>query len=576
MARGPRGLSMGGVPEGTRMKTTPIRAPRTRRTLNFRGLTSIPAGKVVPLWAFPLLREDALQSCQLNFAFELYETAEILANPVMLNVRAYLVPNLAFARFNGSIDTLNRSYAGEAEPNAQPAVPYFQGTSVEIGPDEGSFNSIPYYLGVHVPEGALYNAAYHEAYNVIWNHRAQNRSPDIELIPESNKGLLPAFWRHPDLGHIVPDFDQASIEGEIPLTITDPRVGIHGLSFTGTPIGAGPYSDPRTGQAWTGTTPKEIGITEESGGVYPAIWGELAESGANISLANIGLAARTKTFATLRKQYAELDAEYIIDMLMSGIRMPTEAEKQPHLLANIMTTFGQGKRYATDSVDLTASVSSGAAAVQMRLRTPPVNTGGIVMVTCELYPEQLWERREDPYMRFTNTTPIAKDVLPDYMRDTLDPEQVDIVECQRVDVRHSTPTATFGYEPLHQKWATFPPRIGGKFYRPEVDLPADEDRARIWASETVDPTLSKDFYLVTNLHTKPFVVTDQDPAEVLIKGHATISGLTVFGRPLLEASDDYNIVLEDAPVDLIDKEPVAGSAVAAPPMEPEAKDLEEK
>lgn len=584
MARGPRGsLSMGSVPEGMRMKTTPIRVPRTRRVLNLRGLTSLPAGKVIPVCCFALLREDALASCRLQFQFELYETEEVLANPVLLNMRAYLVPNLAFARFNGSIDSLNRSYSGEAEPGGSTVIPFFNESTVAPGALDVE-NQILYYLGSHVAEGAAYNAAYHEAYNVAWNFRAQNRSPDIPVIPESNMKLQPAYWRHPDLGHIVPDFDQASIEGEVPLTIVDGRMHVRGLATSGaiqtTTSFSGRQSDNITaeGSGWTVVPTAPVATqtnlmvqanSEFSAAGIPEIFAEMQENGVTVSLANIGLAARTKAFALARKQYSGLSDDYIIDMLMSGIRMPTEAEKQPHLLANVMTMFGQGKRYATDSVDLTASVSSGAAAVRMNLRTPPINTGGVVIVTCEYYPEQLWERREDPYLSLRQVN-VPHNVLPDFLRDTLDPEKVDIVTCKRVDVRHSTPGATFGYEPLNGKWTSMPPRVGGKFYRPEVDLPADEDRARIWASETVDPTLSRDFYLVTSLHTKPFVVTDQDTAEVLVKGMATITGNTVFGNPLIAASDDYNIIMEDAPLDTIDKKPIAGGSPGA--EEPETKE----
>ena len=98
------------------------------------------------------------------------------------------------------------------------------------------------------------------------------------------------------------------------------------------------------------------------------------------------------------------------------------------------------------------------------------------------------------------------------------------------------------------------PRIGGKFYRPEVDAGFDEDRQRIWAVETQNPTLSTDFYLCTNIHTKPFVVTNQDPFEVVTQGEVFIEGNTVFGGHLVEATDDYEKVLALAPQDRIEKE----------------------
>lgn len=563
---------MGPQSQPTRTKNVPIAVNRSRRNLHFRNLSTLPAGKVVPLLAFPLLREDALDRCQLQLNFELAEMVEVCANPIMLNVRAYLVPNLAFPRFLGSYETLNRSYMGEAEPGGA-AVHYFQGNATEIGPqdpaDPNLVNSIYYHLGIHVPEGATYNTAYVDAYNCIWNQRARDRSPDIEQTPEGNRGLLPAFWRHPDLGSIVPNFDQATIDGEVPLNVVGGRLPVQGIALTGAVQGTQQLSGGRTpgniaweapGHGWAIQGAPDLPISGGAGFAvkqdqnnvgFPEVFAELQENGITVSLANIELARKTQAFALMRKQYAGYDDQYLIDLLMSGINLPLQAEKEPILLANVMSTFGQAKRFATDSVDLTASVASGTGMVQMSIRTPKVNSGGVIMVTAEFYPEQLWERREDPYLAFVSGDGYTK--LPDFLRDDLDPEKVEVVKAGYVDVRHSTPDATFGYEALNARWNTYPPRVGGKFYRPEVDLPADEDRQRIWASETADPTLSEDFYLVTNLHTKPFVVTDQDPCESLVRGSAVISGNTVFGRLLIEGEDDYDTIMGKVDMDRIEK-----------------------
>lgn len=573
MARGPRSAMAMPTHENTRMRSTPIPVPKSQRAIDQRVLTTIPAGFITPLVAFPLLREDALTSCRLTFGLELYETVDLLANPVLLNVRAYVVPWLAFERFNGSIDTLNRSYKGEAEPGGSTVVPWFHSSTGVIGPQGAANNEVLFHLGCHQQPGTPYSWAYNEAYNVIVGHRYVNRSPELRAsVPSSYQSkLYPAMWRHPDLGHIVPDFDQASLDGEVQLTITNPVLPVRGLGLMNTVAtqaatnavvresGRYPATTTYAGAYYSNSAaPNHLVIAKEPGAAtgganWPAIYSELSADGVHVSLSDINTAQRARAFAALRKAYAGYDDEYIKDLLMSGIRLPSEAEKQPILLANIMTQFGQGKRFSTDSADLTASVSSGAASVVMNLRCPAMNTGGVVMVTAELYPEQLWERRADPFLNGIDPTKPGDVQLPEYVRDTLDPEKVDVVSCGYVDVRHSTPTATFGYEPLNAKWQSFPPRVGGKFYRPDVDLPADEDRARIWASETVDPKLSKDFYLVTNLNLKPFVVTDQDPCEVLVRGRAIITGNTVFGLPLIEGGDEYDTVMEEADMDRIDK-----------------------
>jgi hypothetical protein len=186
--------------------------------------------------------------------------------------------------------------------------------------------------------------------------------------------------------------------------------------------------------------------------------------------------------------------------------------------------------------------------LDMSIQLPRINTGGMIMVVAEITPDQLFERQEDPWLHSG-----AVDDLPQYLRDTLDPEKVDIVRNGRIDTSHANPNATFGYEPLNARWNVDAPRVGGRFYRPTVNTGFDEDRQRIWAVETINPTLSTDFYLCTNMHTKPFVVTNQDPFEVVTQGDVFIEGNTVFGGHLVEATDDYEKVLAVAPQDRIEK-----------------------
>ena len=163
-------------------------------------------------------------------------------------------------------------------------------------------------------------------------------------------------------------------------------------------------------------------------------------------------------------------------------------------------------------------------------------------MVAEIAPDQLFERQRDPFLH-------AKSVadFPQYLRDTLDPEKVDAVPCSYVDVDHATPNDTFGYAPLNYMWQSDAPHIGGKFYRPKVDAGFDEDRQRIWAVETMNPKLAQDFYICTNIHQKPFLVTTGDPFECTTQGDLVIQGNTVFGGVLHEEQNNYDKVLAEAP-----------------------------
>lgn len=530
----------------SRTRTEALVAPRTLRKHSARGITSLPAGKMVPLAAFPVLREDAVRSGRLRFSFEMMETAEVLMNAINVRVMAYFVPMLALDRFNGSMDQLNLSYEGKPPLEGEMVVPFIE--QVPFGA-HGS-NDIYRYLGLHGRADQMVNSSYVEAYNQIWNFRAKNRSPDLTLRNRLDAGLAPAFWSHERFAHIVPDFDQAVIDGEVPLNVVNAvmplrdAVGGNRMVLRGASDGFTRVLEHKPG---TDVVTSSRGSLVSQELLLDGMYAELQQNGITVSLSNIEMARKTQAFAKLRQQYNMHD-DHIINLLMDAISIPDQAFKQPMLLSDRTTIFGMSKRYASDAGNLTESVVNGMTGLDMSIQLPRINTGGIIMVVAEITPDQLFERQEDPWL---NT--LSVEGLPQYLRDTLDPEKVDVVKNSRIDTSHATPNATFGYEPLNGRWNIDTPRVGGRFYRPTVNTGFDEDRQRIWAVETINPTLSTDFYLCTNMHTKPFVVTNQDPFEVVTQGDLFIEGNTVFGGHLVEATDDYEKVLAVAPQDRIEK-----------------------
>lgn len=550
------------APAFDRKKTSPIQTVRSNRVHDARVLTSLPSGKAVPLLAIPLLREDGVRSGRIRLSFEMMETAEILMNAINVRAMAYLVPTLALERFQGSMDILNRAYEGKPAIDGGAVIPYIETAAFGA---HGA-NLIYKYMGLHADPAELVNTMYTEAYNVIFNHRATNRSPDITKRTRlKNDDLAPAFWQHDGFRHIVPDFDQAVIDGEVALNVVNAKLPVRGIGFTGVTPGTVAKTGNRESDGQTrnyaSAAPlntanhlNAININMQgavgSTGAFPDVWAEMQAAGITVSLSNIELAKKTAAFAKLRAQYTGHSDDYIINLLMDGIRVPDQHLTQPILLSDKSTIFGMSKRYASDAANLTESVVNGATFIDLGINLPPISTGGVIMVIVEITPEQMFERQKDPFLFAKNV-----DALPQYLRDTLDPEKVVVVPNNYVDVDHDTPNSTFGYAPLGFEWNITAPRIGGRFYRPAVDAGFDEDRLRIWAVETQNPVLSEDFYLCTNMHNKPFVVTNQDPFEVVGRGEFLINGNTVFGGQLVEASNDYDTVMAMAPTERIDKTP---------------------
>ena len=533
-----------------RQSTTPIQVMRSIRGEDIRTFTSLPAGKCVPLATCALLREDQVHKGRVRFSFEMHETAEILMNAVNVKVLAYVVPWLAMDRFSG-LDEFNASYNGQPLRDGDAVVPFFETSPFGA---HGS-NEILKYLGEHGEPTDEYNTMYVEAYNQIYNFRSRNASPNLTERSLTDTSLAPAFWAHNKFAHIVPDFDQAAIDGEVPLNVADAQMPVTGIGFNQS-VSASTVADVRQADGSTetyqhGVSSNVSSIRMKMGGAgdsFPEIFANLAQDGITVSLANIELAKKTRWFARLREQFNQHSEEYIIDMLMNAIRVPEQMYEQPILVGLKSTIFGMSKRYSSTAGSLNESAVNGATYIDMDIHIPRLNTGGLVMFVAEITPEQLFERQQNPFVHLST---VAE--LPSFLRDELDPEKVEIVQNDYIDTDHATPNDTFGYAPLNHKWNGNRTRIGGRYYRPEVDASFDEDRQRLWAVETQNPALGPDFYLATEVHQKAFADTVNDPFECIGQGRMVISGNTVFGRMLIEATDDYQKVFEEAPTEPIDK-----------------------
>lgn len=530
--------------------TDPLQTEKSVRRATKRVLTSSHAAKIVPVVLEPVLREDRLASGRIRIAVDMAETGETLNNAIHVKAMAHFVPFLAFDRFRG-MDDLNRSYQGIAEPNAQPAIPFFETIVFDRNADFWKT------AGIHAKAGASVNTAYLEAYNEVVNFMSRARSEKLPLRTKNDTTLAPAFWVHSSLGNIVPDFDQAMIDGEVslqfaatglplsaasaPVVRTGTNASLLRVASTGA-LPGGQTVSLNAASAFTGSTNTNAMQLDPNGALQATLTGitaQLSAQGVKLSLSNFEMAKRTAAFAQFREQRAGLGDDHLIDLLMEGIRIPDEAMRQPILLDSKTTLMGYNRRWATDAANLDESVTTGETFVDLNMRMPPMNTGGIIVVTVQVVPEQLWERRKDQFLHTTNPAN-----LPNFLRDYLDPEKVAIVPNDFVDVDHATPTATFGYAPLNHEWQRDLVNIGGKYYRPTSDATFVEDRQRIWTVEQANPTLNADFYLARNIHQKVFADQVAHAFEYSARGEFEFVGNTVFGKGLVEkANNDYAEIL---------------------------------
>jgi hypothetical protein len=506
---------------------SPLVHKKSKRMDKKRVLTSGDAGKVIPISFTPLLRMDQVTRGEYVVNVEMMETAERLASGISVCFYAHFWPFLAAERFDG-MDNFNRSYQKVAETSGS-VTPFFETVNYS------SSDEFWLTLGVHAAAGGAINASPLEAYNGIVNHRRKARSKSLPLRTKHDATLAEAFWRNNSMSHIVADFDQAKLDGEVPIT---------GLNFGG--LTTDHKTDSFNGFYLPGGD--DPGATNSSGKyVWDDISMEMSSSGATLSLANIDLVKKTAAFARIRSNYDGIDDDHIIELLMDGTSVPDEMSKQPILLAKSESQFGYSQRYATDAANLDESLTNGVAQGRLTIRCPQTNTGGIIMITCEIVPEQLYERKKDYFLYATDT-----DHLPSTLRDELDPEKVSVVKNSHVDVLHSNPDNTFGYSYLNHEWDRNLVNVGGKYIRPVNDA-FDEDRQKIWTTEVSDPALNADFLLSGTLHKKVFADSVADSFEITSLGGMEISGYTVRGQALQEATDDYSTIIADVETARISK-----------------------
>lgn len=540
-----------------RTSTTPINIHRSTRNHEVTAITSMPAGRIVPLSVIPILREDEVHRGQMTLSFEMHETAQMLLNGVHVLAQAWFVPFLAFERFKG-MDDLNRSYMSEPREPGEDPISFFE-TEARGTVDS---NEVLKYLGLHAKETDQINTAYNEAYNLIVNQRLTQRSLDLTKRERLDKTLAPAFWRHDRFRHIVGDYDQARMEGEVALRVAEARMPVTGIgagdgTYTGGSNvnvreaggdGTEQYSSAKA--FWDGAGQNNIYLEQDPNNPgYPNIFANLPSDSIKVLLSDIETAKTAAWFAGLREQFAGHSDDYIIDLLMQGIQVPEQLWQQPLNLASRHTMFGFSKRYATDGSNLTQSVVNGATAIDLSFTLPRITTGGVIMITAEFVPDQIFERTRDPLL-FASSV----DDLPALDRDFPDPEKVREITNGEIDTDHSDPDGLFGYGPENSQWFVTSRRAGGRYFRPSVNDPTDEDRMQIWSVEHTDPSFNEDHHLATNIHTEVFEDTEEDPVEVVASGLVVIGGNTMFGPALSEANNNYEKVEEKIDMDRIDKD----------------------
>lgn len=552
-----------------RQSTTPISYARSIRKDTTVGISSGRAGVVQCLAYIPLLAGDSAAG-RVGMDVMLKEMPRPLRNGVHVNFQAWFVPKSSLPRFAGR-DELQHAMTGhtiKAIHSADRAPPpYFRHIAAGGPADAHLASDIYQRLGIHGVSGLGVHTDLFDSFTHLYNFRLAAHSSKLpRRMYAGEVGALgtlpPAFWPSSRLSRVVADYERALVVGALDLDVAAGTIPVDGIFATGSPAvaaagvahrGTEPGMDETStalgganqmhalaaGTGGNGLSMRMLGATLAT--LRPDLRAEMAGRTLTATLADIDKARTTqamaKAMASMRGQdFAGLGKEdVLLSLLMQGIEPETDDYGRPWLLDSDRVAVGFAERHATDAANLDDSVTLGRASCQLSLNVPRQEVGGMIIVTMELLPERIDERMSDEWLHYANYTD-----LPNALRDIQRTEPVDIVPNRRVDAKHASPAAFYGYEPMNDRWNRDFTRCGGDFYKATPGGGWTESRSNIWQTEIVNPAFGATHFLAPSPfpHTV-FSDTAGHCFEVVTRHLVSIAGNTQIGDVLVEANDDY-------------------------------------
>lgn len=532
--------------------------PTTVRKDQSERMTSGRAGKVVPLAYIPLLPGDSA-SGRVEGSIELAEMDRPLLNAVAVRYQAWFVPKAALPQFSGFDEWLasyqETTISSLGQPDRTPP-PYYDTVS---GAALNTLAASELYLtlGIHLVPNMETHLDVVDSFASVYNFRLAAHSSRLARRPYGSEDLaeattLPrAFWPIGRLSHIVPDYETSLVVGALDLDVQAGSIPVRGMHFRTS-------SDTAETRLYDGANttgnPKGNVETHElrvqrylSSGQMRTIFAEMGGESVISSLAAIEKAKQTQAFAKLRASMAgnnhsgfEND-DAILANLMQGLDVPDDQFRRPWLLDNQVVGVNFVERFSTEGATLDQSVTQGSNVFGLSVNVPKTNTGGTIIVTCELVPERLDERASDEWLHM-----VSPRQLPDALRDSQVVEPVDRVLKRQIDAKHTDPDGVYGFEPMNYKWNRTGTQLGGDFYQAVPGNAFQEQRSGIWLAEIVDPLFSEDHFLCPeDFPHDVFRVTNGHAFEIAVRWDVSIAGITQIGDPLAEDNNDYEAVTEE-------------------------------
>lgn len=533
--------------------TTPLNFPRSIRRDNQSLLTTGRAGEVIPFGFIPLFRGDSAKG-RVTVAAELAEMPKPVENAIIGRLQTWMVPRPSLPHFSG-LDEYTHAYQGKniTQLGAAARTPPSLFDTISHSATYATANGSEFMraTGLTVSSSAVTNTDYVDAYILVQNFRLAAHSSKMtryDYYQENNTTALqlkPAFWPRSAFHNVVADYESALVVGSLDLDVSAGTVSISRVSNasawefydTGTDTLAGADAAPGI------TAAGKLNVDGSTVSADPGagLEGSIASQTITTTLANIDKARLKQSYAKAASamdgnQYSGFNNDDVLVLeMLNGLTVPNELLNRPWLLDSQTSVFGMTERHATDAANLDDSVTVGQIQMSTTINAPVQNYGAIIFSTFEFMPERLYPRGSDEYMMVTSEAD-----LPNALRDSLAVEPTEIVTNGEIDTAHTSVAGTFGYRELNGKWNRDRTLLGGDFQALTPGTSATAARTALWQPEYVDPALTSDLWLCPHPFPQdPFSVPGNDTVTLSVRIDCAISGLTQFGKTLVEDNSDF-------------------------------------
>lgn len=475
---------------------------RNKFSLSNYKLLTCNMGQLIPINWFEVIPGDVVQ----GKAQALIRCAPLNApvmHPVRVRIHHFFIPNRLIWDDSGGANTGFEAFiTGGPDGTSTPTHPYISLNASTVA--EGSLLD---YLGIppanYTGTGLNISALPVRAAQMVFNTFYRDQDLVSELTVDTTDGadsttsqvLQSVAWEKDQFTTSRP-WESKGDSISIPLASDAP---VYGIGLDTQTYGSSPASVYETGASgttsYTAARPTNLSGTyieeDPNNSGYPGIYADLT-SVSGVDVNDLLLAFGLQNFQEARAKYGSRYVEYLRYL---GVKPEDGRLNEPEYLGGGKQVIQFSEVLATDGSNTGSMYGHGITALQTNKFRRFFSEHGIVMSFMSVVPKAMYASGVDrSWLRTTKEEYFNKELQ--FIGDQ-------VVTCKELYSEHSTPDATFSYQPRYEEYRATRSNIAGEFRSTNDEY----HFARIFTS---DPSLNSSF-VTCSPSTEPFqsAATDQ-------------------------------------------------------------------